>query len=46
MAEGGRKVGLRHKVIPIDKKLKIIRDISYYQAQNIHSEEIAGQETI
>ena len=46
MAEGGRKVGLRHKVIPIHKKLKIIRDISYYQAQNIHSEEIAGQETI
>ena len=46
MAEGGRKVGLRHKIIPIDKKLKIIRDISYYQTQNIHSEEIAGQETI
>jgi hypothetical protein len=30
MAEGGRKVNLRQKVIPIDKKLKIIREISYY----------------
>jgi len=27
MAEG-RKTGLRHKAIPIDKKLKIIKDIS------------------
>ena len=45
MAEG-RKVGLRHKAIPIDKKLKIIKDISYYAAQNIHSEEVAGKEII
>ena len=29
MAEG-RKTGLRHKAIPIDKKLKIIKDIKFY----------------
>jgi hypothetical protein len=32
MAEGRVIRGLRHKPTPIDKKLKIIRDISYYAA--------------
>lgn len=45
MAEG-RKVGLRQKAIPIDKKLKIVRDISFYTNQNINSEGIAGEEVV
>jgi hypothetical protein len=44
MAEG-RKTGLRHKAIPIDKKLKIIKDIKYYDSQSIH-EELGGKEII
>ena len=45
MAEG-RKTGLRHKAIPIDKKLKIIKDIKFYDGQNIHNEEFGGKEII
>ena len=42
----GRKNGLRPKAIPIDKKLKVIKDINWYTSQNIHNEEIAGNKVI